>query len=65
MQKHFVRTIFLGCTQNPHFATGLFGTISSALVVTVMSRLYISFQDVRNLVAKEYLRSEKQDLFTH
>ena len=24
MQKHFVRTIFLGCTQNLHLATRLF-----------------------------------------
>ena len=25
MQKHFVRTIFWGCTQNLHLATGLEG----------------------------------------
>ena len=33
MQKHFVRTIFLGCTQTVHLATGLCTGISVSAVL--------------------------------
>ena len=39
MQKHFVRTIFWGCTQNPHLATGLCRKSAETLQHTLLETI--------------------------